>query len=344
VASRCLSSCCFLLYSFPRLSRVSPTPLTCAETHSECVLHVSKTFLEPLAKAVPSQRSCNERSRVDKLLHKASRGGVCRTASEQSLHKVTRAIASPVARREFSQLLHRITTTTQDYARRGKASHSRCARSHAISQRCLRLPLKTPAPQQTPRTKLPFSIPPLPKHIPPTPQTTPLATHRRDPPLLPYYHLSLKTTCPPLSPHPQWHPPARTTTASPDSATASAQRSTTGAPSCAACCPGDPSLRGMRAQQAARLRHNSSGRTWSQPLRGSAESFRRAHSRFKAINYCSTWIVNPSAGQSTAAELSVARRREVREGEGGMSTGTRRAGLWLLSGEDGEMCEKAMVA
>jgi hypothetical protein len=55
---------CYL--SFPRVSRLPNTPLAGAETHSEGVLHVLKTLLEPLAKAIPSQRSCRTSLGVDK--------------------------------------------------------------------------------------------------------------------------------------------------------------------------------------------------------------------------------------------------------------------------------------
>jgi hypothetical protein len=118
---------------------------------------------------------------------------------EQSLHKdkVTRAIASP--RREFSQLQATcIASSHYNDARLRKEreiSHSDRARSYAVARLCLRLSLKTLAPQQTslpnPRTELLFPPPPTPKNPlylttspnkPPTIHTTQIhLNHRRDP-------------------------------------------------------------------------------------------------------------------------------------------------------------------
>jgi hypothetical protein len=118
---------------------------------------------------------------------------------EQSLHKdkVTRAIASP--RREFPQLQATcIASSHYNDARlrreRG-ASHSWCARSHGIARLCLRLSLKTLAPQQTslpnPRNELLFPPPPTPKnplYLATSPNQTPIIhttqihlNHRREP-------------------------------------------------------------------------------------------------------------------------------------------------------------------
>jgi hypothetical protein len=115
------ASCCI---SFPRVSRLPYTLLVAAETASEGVLHVLKTFLEPMAKAIPAQRSCKTSSGVDtqsKLLHKANGGGVCRTASNHC------SKAQGQLRRHEENfhsyklhVLHRLTTTTQGYAKRGE--------------------------------------------------------------------------------------------------------------------------------------------------------------------------------------------------------------------------------
>jgi hypothetical protein len=253
-AIRCLSSCSLLHVSFPRVSRMPRTLLAGGGTHSEGVLRALKILLEPLAKAIPSQRSCNGRSGVGKLLHKASRGGgVCRTTSNHC----TRRRQGQLRRRWHEENFHSYCIvslqrckTTQE---RG-TSHSRRVRSYAIARPCLRLSPQTLTPQQTPRTKLLFSIPPIPKHIPHTSFTQSLATHRRNSPPLPHHQPSHKNSYRTSPYYQKWHPPARTSAASPGSATASAQRSTSGGRTCAAYCRGDARVQqGVCLQQRARV-------------------------------------------------------------------------------------------
>jgi hypothetical protein len=149
---------------------------------------------------------------------------------------------------------------------------NRPLRSFTIARCCLRLlPEIWLHSKQHKSSKFTHS-----KLLPPTPRPPPLANHQRNFPPLPHHHLSLKTSYTPLSPHPQWHPPARPPPASPRPATVSAQRSTSGEPTCATCCLGDPSLRGTRAHRGTRAqpaaRVHSQRSSFNSILQSSSES------------------------------------------------------------------------